>query len=378
MSIFSRLRSPLSAALAALMGVGLITRSEDIAQGILRGLQISGGVLIPALFPFMALSIYLIITDGARLLSIPLRPLTRYLFRLPDEVGAVVLASLIGGYPVGAKMISTLLEEGRLDQKTAGRMMALCYGSSPSFVIVAVGAGMLLDRRAGVALFAVQIIASLAVGFLFSLGEPIPRAVRKIPKVKGGGSAFVSAVMAASSAMLTMCAFAVLFSGLLYMVRGSGLHLLLAGLPGVDPALAGTLIAGMFEVTSGSAAAAELGGGRAILFISLCTSWGGLSVIFQVASIFGGKGMPWKPFLLGRAAHMILAAAISATFYRTFAFEEVAVLALPAVQPALAAGGGRSWLTALCLLAMCAMLTVGTGRKGHPQMGGKKVAGRKF
>ena len=378
MSFLSRLRSPLNAALAALIGVGLLTRSSDIAQGILQGLRISGEVLIPALFPFMALCAYLVMTDGARILSIPLRPLTKYLFRLPGEVGAVVLASLIGGYPVGAKMVSTLLERERIDQKTARRMMALCYGSSPSFVITAVGAGMLLDKRAGVALFAAQIIASLVVGLLFSLRTPIPRAGRKTPKMKGGGSAFVSAVTAASSAMLTMCAFAVLFSGLLYMVQGSGLHLLLARPLGIDPVLAAALIAGLFEVTSGSAQAAALGGERAILLVSLFTSWGGLSVIFQVAAIFGGNGMPWKSFLLGRATHMTVAAAISVTLYRLFFFEEIAVLAQPIVQPIVAVGGSRSWLTALCLLAMCAMLTTGTGHKTRSRTGGKKAERQKF
>ena len=131
----------LAAMLAAVVGVGILTRSQDLAQGIAQGLRVSAGVLIPALFPFMILSTYLILTDGARILSIPLRPVTKYLFRLPAEHGAVVFISLIGGYPVGGKMISGLLEQGKLDGPTAERMIALCFGASPAFVITAVGAG---------------------------------------------------------------------------------------------------------------------------------------------------------------------------------------------------------------------------------------------
>ncbi|MCL2579396.1 MAG: hypothetical protein FWE32_05130 [Oscillospiraceae bacterium] len=359
--IFSNLRSPLIAGLVALAGIGLIAQPAGVTQGILSGLRVSGQVLIPALFPFMALSTYMVLTDSARILSIPLRPITKYLLRLPGECGAVVLAALIGGYPVGAKMISTLRAQNRLDNATSKRMTAFCFGTSPSFLIVAVGGGMLADRRAGVALFIAQIIASLAVGLIFSRGVAVPRERREPAKLAAGENAFVTAVTGASSAMLNMCAFAVLFSGLLYMVGGSGIYQWLVAAAGIDPALAITLLAGLFEVTSGSVLAAELGGMRGVFLLGVFASWGGLSVIFQVAAILGER-MPWRAFLFGRAIHAGLAGLLSLAFYSALPAREVAVIALPAVRPVLSAGGSN-WLTALCLLAMCAMLTTNTGRK---------------
>ena len=180
----------LAAVAAAVMGVVLLTCSDDLAQGIAQGLQISGNVLIPSLFPFMILCTYLVLTDGARILSIPLRPLTKYLLRLPPEYGAVVFASLIGGYPVGGKMISGLVRQGGLDKPTAQRMMAFCFGPSPAFMITAVGAGILLDRRLGVMLFCAQIIASLGVGFILSLGVPLPQKKKHAAKGRERGRGF--------------------------------------------------------------------------------------------------------------------------------------------------------------------------------------------
>ena len=344
----------IAAILAAAVGVGILTRADDLAQGIAQGLQVSGGVLIPALFPFMILSTYLVLTDGARILSIPLRPLTKHIFRLPPEHGAVVLVSLIGGYPVGGKMISSLTEQGKLDKPVAERMIALCFGASPAFVITAVGGGILLDRRVGVILFCAQVIASLAVGLILSLGGGLPPPSRAQTKEPGAVQAFVSAVTGSCSAMLNMCAFATVFSGLLFVIRGSPLPLWLAAVTGVDAPTAQSLIAGFFEVTAGCMSGGQLGGQRAILLISVFCSWGGLSSIFQVVALFGRTKLRWKTFFVGRAIHCALSAALSVAAYRAI-LTDVPAMAHEA-QPVIAQNTNH-WLSALCLLAMCAMLT---------------------
>jgi len=346
---------PLAAALAVLMSVGLLTRSEDIAQGITRGLIISGQVLIPALFPFMALCSYIILTDAARILSIPLRPLTKYVFRLPPEHGTVVLMSFVGGYPAGGRMISGLLEQGRVDTHTAERMLGFCYGPSPAFLITAVGAGMLFDRRAGMILFCAQVISAVLVGFILSLKAPWPSGKSSGPKMKGGAGAFVSAVTSASATMFNLCAFAVFFSGLLYLIKGSGAAEWLGSLFHAEPDFALTLIAGFLEVTSGSAYASLLGGARAILLISFFCSWGGLSSVFQIISFFGKTKLRLKIFFMSRILHCFLAAAISLILYRFFSADTPVMFS--GVQP-LMMQNSRSWLSALCLIAMIVMLTM--------------------
>ena len=350
------------ACLLALLGGGLLTRSQDIAAGIIQGLLISGTVLIPALFPFMAFSSFLVLSGGARILSIPLRFVTKYVFRLPGQHGVVVLASLIGGYPVGGKMIATLLEQNMLDRSTAERMLGFCYGPSPSFMISAVGAGMLFDIRLGAILFVAQISASILVGIIFSLKAPLPAKDKARPKTMGIAEAFVEAVRGASAAMINMCAFAVLFSGLLYWVRGSGVIELASQATRLSSGFVGALAAGFLEVTSGCIYAAGLSGQARIALVAIFSAWGGLSAIFQVVSLLGGIKLSWKYFIAGRLLHCLFAAIFSLALYRTFYAAMTTIPAMLHTALTVMYPGSRDWVAGACLLIMCAMLTLSRGQ----------------
>lgn len=343
--------------LLGLLGLGLVLDSAAVADGVRRGLEICGGVLIPSLFPFMALSCFLTGTEMARILSLPLTPITTRVFRLPAELGSTVLLSAIGGYPVGAKMVSGLLDSGRISEADAGRMLCFCYGASPSFVISAVGMGMLMNRRAGAALFLAQLLATVLVGAAGSLGRPIPQ---RSAVQRGGRGDFVAAVTDAAAAMLNMCAFAVLFSGLLSLLKESGLPALAASALGIDPGIAEAFFAGLFEVTGGSLAAAGLGGEAAIVALSFCCSWGGISVIFQAISCFRGKKPGFGPFLLSRIVHGFLSAGIALPLYRRFC---AALPAWSSAAPPLLEIDPPEAVASLCLLAMCSILVMGVGKR---------------
>jgi sporulation integral membrane protein YlbJ len=346
--------------LIVLVGVGLLVDASTVADGVRRGLEICGGILIPALFPFMVLSCFLVGTDMARILSLPLAPVTTRMLRLPSHLGATVLLSLIGGYPVGAKMVANLLDRGEIDEVTARRMLCFCVNASPSFLISAVGIGMLMIRRVGVVLFIGQTLATLVIGAVVSWGQPLPK--RRKEALTGSSGAFVPAVVDASSAMITMCAFAVLFSGLLSLLRGRGLSDALADVLHLDPAMVNVFFTGLFEVTGGSIAAAALGGERAVIALSFCCSWGGLSVIFQVISCFQHKKPQFWPFVFSRIVHGFVSAGIARILYRKFCADlPVWTTTTPPVlelDPPKAAA-------AFCLLAMCSILVLGTGKSNH-------------
>lgn len=348
----------MTALLALLLGVGLLANSAAVGEGIRRGLEVCAGALIPALFPFMVLCCFLTRTDAARILSIPLTPLTTGLLRLPKELGATVLLSLIGGYPVGAKMIANLLKEGEIDQTMAERMLCFCVNASPSFLISAVGVGMLGSRRAGVLLLTAQTAATLIVGAVTALRAPRPPKTRATAKSAGAMAAFVAAVGDASSSMLGMCAFAVLFAGLLSLLSAAGLPLWLARALRMPLPVAEAGLAGLLEVTGGCMAAAELGGEATVILLSLCCSFGGLSVIFQIISCFDRLRIRFRPFLLSRGMHCILAGAISLFLFRR---ESQNVDAMLSTATPILKSDSRTWLITICLLGMCTIVLAGFG-----------------
>ncbi|MEG2204213.1 MAG: hypothetical protein RRY21_03535, partial [Oscillospiraceae bacterium] len=69
-------------------GAALIGYFDRVAAGIQAGLAVCVDVLLPSLFPWMALTGFVTLSGLGALVAWPLRPITRWVLRLPDELGA--------------------------------------------------------------------------------------------------------------------------------------------------------------------------------------------------------------------------------------------------------------------------------------------------
>lgn len=348
----------LIAVLVAILGFGLLKDGEAVSQGIQNGLKICANVLIPALFPFMALSSLLSLTSAARILSVPLKPVTTRIFKLPAELGAVVLLSLVGGFPVGAKSISLLLSQKKITSATAERMLCFCVNSGPSFLITAVGVGMLLDKTAGIILFITQTVATLIIGAAVSFRSTKPETDGARVEMRGT-EAVVAAVSSASQAMLAMCSFAVLFSGILSLISASGIVHTLSRVSGVSEMLISAVLSGIFEVTAGCASAARIGGELGFGLISAAVSFCGLSVLFQIISCFRDSKISFKSLIMARISHMLLSTFLAVILYRMFC--KTQIVFAPSSQPILHYDAHTAFIS-VCLLCMCVIMTL-AGRK---------------
>ena len=200
----------------------LVLDGDVVAAGALSGVQLCLQTVIPSLFCFMVLTGFLINSGLYCLISLPLGPLTKGLFYLPPSMGSVVLLSLIGGYPMGAKSIAGLLEQGRLDRATAQRMLPFCCCAGPSFIITAVGSGMFGSAQAGILLYLVQLFVSILLGAVLGMRErgqqrrmfcdPLP--AQRTSDFMPMSQAFVLSVSQAVSALGQMCGFVILFKAL--------------------------------------------------------------------------------------------------------------------------------------------------------------------
>ena len=137
---------------------------------------------------------------------------TQKLFHLSSDEFITVILSLIGGYPVGAKLLNEAVREKRISAEKAGLMLCYCVNSGPAFAVSAVGAGMYSSRVLGFALLAAHLLPSLIMCFLFSF--IIKNDSRKPVSVKSPSAAdnFVSSVSGASGALLSICGWVIFFS----------------------------------------------------------------------------------------------------------------------------------------------------------------------
>lgn len=91
----------LLAASAAASAVGLLWKTKEVSEGVRAGLGSCAAVIIPSLFPFMILAGLIAATQAGAVLSRAVSGFTRRVIGMPENLGAVLLMSFVGGFPVG-------------------------------------------------------------------------------------------------------------------------------------------------------------------------------------------------------------------------------------------------------------------------------------
>ena len=129
-----------------------------------KGLKVWVINVVPALFPFFILTRIIIMLNQT---SIPsLDKFTTKCFRTSNS-GLVYFLSLLSGYPVGAKMISSYYDTGTINKSTATKMFSFCSTSGPMFIIGTVGIGVFGDAKVGYILLIGHIVGSFLNGLLY-------------------------------------------------------------------------------------------------------------------------------------------------------------------------------------------------------------------
>ena len=123
------LRSAALLLLSLSCGAALSLAPETAARGAAAGLDVCLGVLVPSLFPFLVLSVFLVRSGGAALLGRVFDRPFRLLFRLPGCCAPGVLVGLAGGYPAGARGAASPLCGGGEDRDDDGG----CAECAPPF-----------------------------------------------------------------------------------------------------------------------------------------------------------------------------------------------------------------------------------------------------
>lgn len=287
---------------------GILINPAALSEAV-RG-SVSGclEVVIPALFAFTVLSVYM---QSSGLYRTALRPFTFPLSKLlgiPEELCAVFLLGNIGGYPVGARLLSNLVKTGRLSQKNAGRMLCCCYGSGPSFVIGTAGMQVFGSAAAGGIIFGACFLSSLIMAVIVCrTGEKITLEDREF-SCDLSADCFIHSVDSGARVMYTICVMSAAFSAITALLDAAGITGLAAKLLGAAGAggNADKVFPAFLEITR---VRELLPAGAAASLCAGLLSFGGVCVLMQITAVSGGL-VPVKPMLLSR----IPAAVMSAVF----------------------------------------------------------------
>lgn len=276
-SVYKAKNMIFSTLITLIFGVLFSIYSAQTKIGIISGITACTTMIIPSLFPFMALCNFFNLSGGGEFINKIFKYPAKLLLGKYYRFFHVFLLSLIGGYPIGATMLNTLVKTGKTDKITAQNVLLFSINTSPAFVIFAVGEGMLFSRKIGWILFLVNLLTSLLTLILTT--RIVPLINKKHPhwnedvniKYLPLSDAFIEGVMKASVSTFFLCGFVVLFFGLNEIFSYMPLGKITA------------VISAIGEVTSSCAVlSAE---GNTLPLISGVISFGGVCVLLQIVAL---------------------------------------------------------------------------------------------
>ncbi len=247
---------------------------DEVKTGVIDSLTVCFYTIIPSLFPFMVLCAYI---SGSNLFK------SR---KIPPFI-PIFLLSMIGGFPIGLKMISDGALRGNLTKKSTQKLSLFCMNGGPAFIITAVGANLLKSVKAGVIIYASVVISSLIMGLILSFFKIEDD--KKINIQNDSDSPFhgiSSSVNNALHSILSICAWVVFFGGITSCLKGLRLN---------DQWL--TYISSFLEVTKGCIIFSKK---INLPMIAAIIGFGGFCVHCQVLGYLKNIDMKYFYFFLSR------------------------------------------------------------------------------
>ncbi len=345
------------------VAAGLVIFPSQMVDAARDGVELCFNVIIPSLFPFFVLSSLTVELGAAEKLGRILVPVMRPLFNVGGACASALVLGFIGGYPVGAKTVITLYENGECSKAEAERMLSFCNNSGPAFIFGVVGAGIFSSGTIGLLLYLAHMAASICVGLIFrrwgsgEITHHFPGAkAERVPFPL----AFVDSVKSSFTSSLGICGFVIFFTVLIKLLFLSGLLGSLSeiigsalGFLGMDSAWAERLLTGIIELTSGVWSLRDASGEltASIAMAAFMLGWAGLSVHCQVLSFIGSSGLSVRTYIIGKFLQGIFSAVIVIIMAKFIAFDTPVALYLAQQVGDIA---GTNFISAISVSAVCA------------------------
>ncbi len=274
--------------LVCLLGLFIILKPEICIKKTLLGILLCGNVIIPSVFPFTFCVIFINQSGILRYLK-PINKITNLILGLNFYEFSLFLLSLVGGYPLGAKLLSQSKNE------KAPNMINFCINAGPAFVILAVGKGAFKSVAVGWILFSSHVISSLIIALILNQRNKIT----KPPVIKRLGviTNFVSSASTAAETVIKICSLVILFS----VIGGYIENLTLF-----------SSISLIFEVTNAVFKC------KNIITVSFLLGFAGISIWCQVLSLLQKVKINYVKFVFFRILHGILSASFTFLILKIF------------------------------------------------------------
>jgi len=302
---------------AGCVGMGLlILDSKTALAGANEGIRLAVTVLIPSLFPFLFLSIWL--TSAFQGMRIPLlKPFSRF-FSIPDGTEALLIPAFLGGYPTGAQAVRQSYRSGSLSKENGEKMLSFCSNAGPSFLF-GMAASCFSKKWMVWLLWLFHILGALAAARMYPCSKNMPAALpqQSSPSITG-------ILKQALSVMSVICGWVILFRVVIAFADRWFLWLL-------PPELRTGLI-GLLELSNGICELNAIADEKLrFLICSGILSLGGICITLQTHSVT--EGLEKKYYYRGKMIQLLVSVCCGAAhMYHPAFILPILLLLLPKIR----------------------------------------------
>lgn len=281
----------------------ILSEPQIVTSGIKKGIELSIYSVIPALFPFMLLTNYMISHDLCQCISYFFYPFLSKIFNISRNGCFAVLIGFTGGYPMGAKTINDLHKKQLISTHEAQYLCTFCNNCSLSFLLNYIIYTCLNNLSSDSILpvdtkriIAFVYLPAVIVGILNRLFFKKKKKYKKTLSIEKTNTISNSVVHSSIHSILNLCVYVICFSILVELIHN------LSMTPFYK-----CIIVSLVEITSGCKyTSTHLPHSVLQLFILLFSCiFGGLSITMQSISQFQDKSLV-KYYLIGKLETLVI------------------------------------------------------------------------
>lgn len=312
--------------------IGILKYPKLSLNSASDGLYTWFNIVIPSLLPFFIVSEVLIGIGFVSFISKFLEPLMKPIFNAPGAGAFSLSMSLVSGYPMGAKIVSSLRQNNTISKIEADRMACFSSTSGPLFMLGAVSIGMLNNPQLGSLIIYPHYLGAITVGlilrfykkennYMLTQSKKLTPAVSRSNIDLSLGSLLANSVKTSMNTIALIGGFIIFYSVLtellfLSKIFNLSINLINKIIPINIEVLKG-FIAGMLELTTGcrkiSATSIDLI--YKVAIINFLIGWSGFSIHSQTLSFISNTDINAKLYLFAKFLHGIFSSFYSLILY---------------------------------------------------------------
>lgn len=316
----------------------LVIFSKENLQATKNGLQLWANSVVPALLPFFIATELLSTTAITKTIGNVLNSYMRPIFNVPGVGAYAFIMGIISGYPIGAKIVTFLRNDGLCTKAEAERLLAFTNNSGPLFIIGTVGISMFASTEIGILLFITHFISCLLVGFCFRFWKYHDLEKISYHSTKSSfknnvtfsnlGEVLANSILNSIHTIIMIGGFVIIFSVIICILNNCGffsaISFVLSPLSEalhISPNFIKAISSGFLELTNGLNLVCNIASqsiSTNIIIASFLLGFGGISILLQVLSITSKSDISIKPYFLGKLLQGSFSAILTYLFIHIF------------------------------------------------------------